>query len=276
MSYYRVRTVRLKKNGTISITAADNNVRPLEYFTTEYKGSLAEFLYSVFEGNFQIAPNKGNELFTRVLREIERLGKLFDEAGLDFSTQFTYKLTDREDAIREACEMYAERMKTNDWSNPESFGRTLCVKIMRAIERGQENLVEAKKRDLENGVVRISCAAYSIFEGYDLLKPKDENNGFILAPQEDYNNCGVLKTNPENIIRLGQESDDMYVFLSHTGLGRSMQDYINMIDPRNADNVRTQFAKVSRMVQGLLDKGLRLKTGVSPFEGNWVSVGYAA
>ena len=224
--YYKVKNIRLKKNGRISITAAESNVRPITYFTMEYRGDLVDLLYSIVEGNFHLQNTKSNYPYIKVIKTMETYVEMLDHYGLTWDTQWRYDLKDREKALRIACSMYAKRIAANDWTNPESFGRTLGLKLAEVIEEGRKNIEKAKEKDRKEGIIRIDCAAKSIFAGYDLLLPANQNNGYILAPEEDYDNKGTLKTDPKKIVALGRDSEDLYSFLSFTGVDLSMDEYI--------------------------------------------------
>lgn len=256
MSYYKVRAVRLKKNGKLSVTAACNNIRPLTYFTSDYNGTVADFMVSVSEGNFHLADNKANHAFVVVADYMEEIGRLLDKNGLDFCTQFEYGLTDRERAMRYAAEKWAERITSNNWSDASAFGKDIGNYVADVIAAGQKNLREVKQKEKEEGIIRISCAAISIFEGYDLLVERENGDEFMLAPEEDYHG-GKLKTDPKKIIHLGREGRDMYAFLSFTGLGMSLDEYITN-KPEMEKRIRERFAAVDQTVRMALDAGLTL------------------
>ncbi len=261
--HYKTRAVRIKKNGAISVTAADSNVYPVTYYTSEYHGTLADFLVSVSEGNFRLANNKANHVFVVAADYMETIGNLLDKNGLDFRTCFTYGLGERNKAMRFVAERWAERILSNNWAEVEGFSEAIGNYTADMIKEGQRHLKEIKQKEKEEGIIRISCAAYSIFEGYDLLAERENGDEFMLAPEEDYHG-GKLKTDPKKIIRLGRESRDMYAFLSFTGLGMSLDEYIAK-KPEMEERIRERFAAVDTVVKKVLERGLTLSH--APYKG---------
>ena len=131
------------------------------------------------------------------------------------------------------------------------------------IEVGKQHLAEAQAKDEANGVIRITSAAQSIFEGYDLLYPYNSKDGWILAPEADYA-PGFLKTDKKNIIQLGKESEDLYAFLSFTGLNMSQSEYIERC-PEKIDLILSKFKRADICVERALNGGAVLRPGIYPY-----------
>ena len=178
--------------------------------------------------------------------------------------EYRYGLPDRKDILSFACERYAERILADDYTDPEGFGEELGKKIGKMLVAGLNNIDKAKLKDIEEGVIRIQTAARSIFEDMDLLYPID-GTGFILAPEKDYNNAGVLKTDPKNVVHLGKESNGLYAFLSFTGVNMS---YNELKQRAGDDNIFDQrMANVFKVCERALTAGARFKNGIRPFIG---------
>lgn len=267
--YYKCRAIRLKKNGKISVTVAENNVSPLRYFTTDYRGTLADLLESIQEGNIHLGITKANQPFISLSNAIDKVGKAFDKEGLTWEIEFRYKLGDRNLGIRRACEMYANAY-INENRDVVEFGRELNKMLSEFIEKGKQNLEAAKENDRKEGIVRIRSASYSIFQGelgdYDLLIPEEGDEDFILAPSKDYNNGGVLKTAPENIIKFGSGYDSIRAFLTYSGVNVSMEEYIEKCPTKEAV-IRHRFDVIDKAIERAESYGLTIKLGISPYIG---------
>ena len=264
MSFYYTKAIRLKKNGRISVTVACNNVRPLNYWTDEYKGTLEDLLVSIQQGNFQLLINKSLRTYNDVMKDIDKLICLrLDKEGLTWDAEYEFRLNDRAKIIRFICGEYAKRLEKDDWSDMRGFEKALNDRLDEMIPEAKAKLEAARQGEIDRGIVSITCAALSIFEDkdgtrYDLLCPKGEDN-FVLAPDTDYAG-GKLQTS-DKVIQLGDESRDMYAFLSFDGLGISMEDYIDNYCSGREVIVRNRFEDVDRVVQRVLDAGVRLIPG---------------
>ena len=266
MSYYIARRISVKKGGKITISAADSSLRPLHWFISEYKGTVADLLYSINKGNIQPYRN-ANKTIQSVSDAISEIEKMVGNKGLTWDEMFRYKLKDRDEIIRYACECYADRVLRNDWSDPEGFAEKLGTVIADKIIEGLKSLKEAKEKDKLEGVIRISCAAYSLWDGYDLLMPYESKCGWILAPTKDYHG-GELRTDFKNIIPLGEESEDLYAYLSFDGANISLEEYL--AKARNEEEkkrIRDKFARVDKIVQMVRENGLSLPKGKQPYKG---------
>ncbi len=267
MSYEKVKSIRVKKDGSISVTAASNNVFPITYETCEFKGTMAELLEQINSGNLRLNNNKSNYKYMKVASAIDYIVRqLLDTTeGLGFEDQIHYRLDDREKIIKVICEHYAERILNNDFSDGTGFGRKLGEIIEPMIYEGKKNYERRVKQDESEGVIRMDCAAWSIFEGYDLLHPYGKNEGFLLAPKEDYKG-GVLRTDPKNIIPLGPESEELYGFLSFEGINISEEDYAAnyKVDP---ELIAGKFRMVDAIVKKAWEAGAYLRAGVEPYKG---------
>ncbi len=251
--YYIVKRTVLKKNGRISLTAADSSLRPLSYFTSEYRGTTAEFLQSASEGNFHLQNGKGNYPFLPILEAINAIEEaVIDARGLDLHTAIKYRiLEERRKCVRLLCETYARAIETRDYSNPAGFGEGLGTKLFETMQEALGKLEAEKEKDKAEGRIRISCAAASIFKEQVLLHPED-GNGFLLAPKEDYDGAGLLKTN-RNTVPLGPESEDLYAFLSFTGVDMTEKEY--MVGARSDAERKYREGKLKR-VDEAVKKGL--------------------
>ncbi|MBO5550426.1 MAG: hypothetical protein J5966_00575 [Lachnospiraceae bacterium] len=265
--YYKIKAIKRKKNGKYSVTAAESNVRPITYYTTEYSGTAADILRNVFTGDWHLNNTKNNVLYSQIesaIRDIIR--NVFDANGIDLESQFTYGLDDRDKGIYEACRMYAERLESGIFSNSQAFGKELGEKLFSILETAQKNLADAKKKDKENGIIRISTASVSVFEGYDLLfEAEPTGRGPMLAPQEDYK-PGVLQTDPDKIIWLGKQAEDLYAFLSFSGVDLTYKEYAERA-PHKADVIRAKYERVVDVVENAWKQGARLRIGHTPFKG---------
>ena len=271
MSYYRVKNITIKKDGSISMVVADNNTRPITYFRSDYHGSVADLLGSIYDGNFHLNKTKSLEKFAQINDALSKLMKTLDNAGLTWEKEtIIYKLDDRRKYLSLACEMFADKLTGKFQGNNAEFNAILNGKLSEIIIKGQQNLKDRKEKDKAEGIIRVPCAAVSIFTDragneYDLLMPYESENGFILAPAKDYNNAGILKTDPKNIVELGEESKKLYHFLSFSGVGISFEECIESGLYRT-DEIKAKFKNVHVCIQKAHDAGLILKTGVTPYE----------
>ncbi len=268
MSYYRLKTISISKDGKINVTAADNNTRPITYFKSEYRGTLGDLLLSIHEGNFKLNNTKPNEKYFITEEVIYSMMRGFDKVGLDWSTCFEYKIGDRNNGAKMICDALAGRMLSDEGYDDEYLAE-LEEALSLYIVSGLKNLKKVKEEDNAKGRVRCSCASYSIFEGLDLLFPKDGGEA-LLAPQEDYK-AGILETDPKNIIRLGEESRNLnilYPCLSFTGINSSIDDVKRR--PHNIgmeDAVEREFNILNDIIKKALDAGAVIKAGVTPYVG---------
>ncbi len=229
--FYKTKNIRIKKNGAISLTVADSSIRPLTYFTTEYKGTVGNLLKDIYEGNFHLGYSKSNTVYRSIMNAINYIvDNAINKAGLTWEDAYYYKIPQRDQAISMICDAYAVRIEKNDFSNGKAFGEALGTKIEPVISEGLKLLADTKKNDAQNGVYRISCAAQSIFSKdevvYDLLQPYGEDD-FMLAPSTDYKN-GVLRTDNSKIVSLGKNSGNLYPFLSFSGINLTKKALIDL------------------------------------------------
>ena len=273
MSYYKIKRISIKSNGKLSVCAADSSMSPATYFTSKYDGTVAEFLASAYEGNFHLNKTKGNYEYARILEAISGVMEMFDKAGITWEEAYTYKLMDiRRKGLQLVTEAYAKRILENDWSDPKKFGVSLGLELYPIVLEAVKELEAAQKRDRENGIIRITCAAYSIFcdadgKDYDLLLERGTEE-FLLAPNEDYKG-GVLRTKPEKIIRMDTKTDDLYVWLSFSGTGYTLDELIER-HPNAAKSKEIVMDKARRtqlVIKQVEARGLRLKDGVEPYKG---------
>ena len=269
MSYYIARKAYLKKNGKISITMADSSIRPLRYFTCEYSGTTAEFLLSVQEGNIHLKNNKESHVLYEISEAINNLVRnTVDKAGLTLWETMKYDIVEkRRNTIMIACEMYADRIEKNNFTNSEEFGKVLGNRMYDAIQDGLNAIKKVKEKDKLEGKIRISTAARSIFKDYNLLFPCDWDDGPILAPAEDYNNKSVLQTDFKKIVFLGKEADDLYAYLSFTGISYSYEEYAAKLPGEAVPLLKNKFTRAIEAVKKAESAGLQLKEGVYPFKG---------
>lgn len=54
MSYYKVKSIAIKKTGEIYVTAAANNITPLDYDRQEFRGGLKNLFMEISFGHFQL------------------------------------------------------------------------------------------------------------------------------------------------------------------------------------------------------------------------------
>lgn len=270
MSHYKVKAIHRKKDGTITVCAADSSLRPLSYQTCKYHGTLADLLHSINDGNFQLHNSQVNEPYIEVEKAIDKLIKIgLTDRGLTLDVAYKYKIQDRADAIQFLCEEFAKVLESGDIENledPGAFGKMLADGVAERTEAALQKIEDIKAADEQNNIVRISCAAKSIFEGLDLLYPCDTNDGFILAPEKDYSNNGILQTEKENIISLGKESNDLYAYLSFDGVGFTMTELLEKC-PDQTDNYLSKFKRVDVCVKRALEGGAKMKEGVTPYRG---------
>lgn len=266
MGYYRLKSIAVSKDGKVSVTAADNNTRPITYFKSEYRGTLGDLLLSIHEGNFKLNNTKPNEKYFITEEVINSMMRSFDQAGLDWSTCFEYKLGDRNNGAKMICDALAGRMLSG-----EGYDDEYLVELEEALSlyivSGIKNLEETKANDAANGRIRCSCASYSIFEGLDLLFPKDGGEA-LLAPQEDYK-AGILETDSKNIIRLGEESRNLsilYPCLSFTGINSSVDD-VKRRNPGKEDDIEKEFKALNEIIKKAINAGAVMKTDVAPYIG---------
>ena len=247
MSYEIVKSATPLKDGTVMITAACNNCRPLSFNRYQYHGDLAGFIESCVEGNFKL---RKSVRFTirEAVEKAERLMKKVQDAGLSWEDCFRYEIGDRNLILKFACrELYA----------PEVLGEIVQVgkiadTISEMINVGRKNLAEAKEEDIRLGKIRMSCASYSIFEGHTLLwEYEPSGKGPLLAPSDDYKG-GILQTAPENIVWLGAEADDLYSYLSFTGLALTREECAEKFGAEKIDRVDAVIARA-------LAAGLKLR-----------------
>lgn len=259
--YYQTRAIRVKKNGKVSVTAADSNVRPLRYFTSEYRGTLGELLASIYEGNFHLANNQGLYVYNKFMNAISDLMMLFDKSGLDWETCYRYGIQERRDGLQVICDAYAERIITNDFSDPQGFGQALGEKLDKIILLGQNSLLEKKQQDKDENITRIQCAAYSIFNGLVLLETI--NNEWILAPEKDYGGNGILQTMDNNIIHLNANTANIYPYLSFTGVNLSRADILSKFSDRAT--TEKKLDDVDKIVSDVLATGAEFRGDARPY-----------
>ncbi len=273
MSYYMTKSIKIKENGKIMLTVADSSVSPLTYYKSEYHGTLAELLKSINEGNFRLSRTKDNEPFIELSYQISGVGMRLDREGMTQSEEWAYGLDDRDKAIMTACKWYAAQHLGQDRRDSITFSEDLSNEIRSIIEEGKENLSAAKQQDIDEGKYRITCAARSIFQDgngkeYDLLQPKGQKE-FLLAPAEDYQN-GVLQTDPKNIVYLGPESEDLYAYLSFTGVDMTLAEFLSKVSGRmqgQVDAVKDKFQRVDHCVERAIEAGFVVKPGIEPYKG---------
>ena len=101
MSYYKLRSFHINKDGNPQVSVADSSLYPLEYFSTEYvkegqtpEENLYDFCISLLEGNIQPnrlkalynAPNKpGSRIKTMndlMMKEIKKADVKVDDKDL--------------------------------------------------------------------------------------------------------------------------------------------------------------------------------------------------
>ena len=270
--YYKIKSIKVLKDGTIKLTAAASNVCPITYEKSDFKGTMGELLCLVRSGDFHLNNTKSNEKYIKMMYAINHIVETnLDANGLDFDSCMVYGITERDEAIKLICDSYADRLLRDDYSDPIGFGRKLGEKVAEILFKGLEAMKKRIAADKEQGIVRVTCAAYSIFEDkdgvvYDLLQPYESGDEFVLAPKDDYDNRGVLQTDPSKIIRLGKGSGNYYAFLSGSGISLSREDYVKSI-PKAQDEIEKMFDNVDRYVAVALNAGLKLIDGKTPYAG---------
>lgn len=145
--YYKTKAIRVWKDGSISVTAAASNIRPIEYRTHKYRGTLAELIFSMGEGNFRLGNNKRNRPFLAIEKVYRNVERYLDKKGLVWRVEYIYKLNDRDNALKFASEVLAERYLAG--LSPEWFASKL-VRIDRfkdIVNAGKENLKKRIEQD---------------------------------------------------------------------------------------------------------------------------------
>ncbi len=259
--YTKIKSIRKKKNGTYSVCAKSSNTSG-NYFTSQLAQDkeAAYILEMLHHGMWRLNKNKGNVKWIAACNAVNNLvNGTFDNHGITWEIENRYKLSDRDDGIRYICQAFGKYMETDD-RNCMDIGKELSNRILTALD----NIQKVKEEDRLLHRIRISCASQSIFEGYVLLfEAFPTGKGPLLAPRKDYSS-GVLQTAPENIIWLGSDAEDLYSFLSFSGVNLTCEEYI-ALKPNEKDSIIEKYSRAKRIVDTLVNKGMKLND--TPFKG---------
>lgn len=115
MSYEKVQSLSIKKDGTLSVRCASNNVTPVQYETLTLPlgdESMTERLRQVFnnlaEGNWQMNPSNKSIIYYHFLKALEDIEKR-EEAMIQFG-----RVEQREEHI-DMDQMFLEVCKEKVW-----------------------------------------------------------------------------------------------------------------------------------------------------------------
>lgn len=255
MGHYKTRKVTITKDGKIRVCIADSNVRPLTYRTLDYPKSLSKFLLSVSEGNFRLYRG-ANPLIEEASERIEGIrNRLEKNDFLSFSSQIDYGLDSLKEILGRICDR-EEYLLLRQLGIKVSYVKAPDID---ALIKTAEEEYTAKKEELKRqGIKIITCAACSIFKGYDLLRTVDGD--WILAPAKYYE-PGKLACPEKMIIMVGgKEAENLYPFLSFSGISLTQEGYVE----RTGKDAGI-FDVVDGIVKKVLDIGVILES--EPYKG---------
>lgn len=80
MSYTKIKNITIKKDGTIKITGASNNLRPITYETFTFNGTKKDLLLSLLSGDGQLNDSVYNFKYAMYkLRELDNYNELIKD-----------------------------------------------------------------------------------------------------------------------------------------------------------------------------------------------------
>lgn len=253
MSYYATKSISIKKDGKIFVTCADSSIHPLSFFRSEYKGTLAELIKSINDGNFHLYKSSCNEKFIKLDEFLDVLNKRMDENGLTWDECFKYRhLELRYAPILWVCDEIERNWPDSVFLYTKEFIESFDKKVLDSL-----SVLDEVTHSFQ-GIITVRTAGYSIFEGYDFLITHDGRH--ILAPTEDYEN-GFLKTDPDKVIDLGNEANDLWSYLTYSGLNLTFSQIIEKLSKSEEDKLicKDKLDRVKNTVKQLVSKGLTLK-----------------
>ena len=224
MSYEILRSVKFdKKEKTIMVTSASNNVSPRTYCTWEYKSkgmsfeqNIEYFFVDMLNGNIQ----GGRGHIKDILHQLENLK---DQCAPDVSF-------DRDLKLKTGFSNGLDHLVARIWAVPTILKQEISIaSVWKTIQGYNEEAVKgytAKEQEYADAgwTITGSCSSSSVFPGY-IVWAKADGSGFILGEHSCYEKAqlGFCNTKAGKTIEINNEFGDVFHLLSN-GYNRDLTE----------------------------------------------------
>ena len=233
MSYYKLRSFHLDKEGNPVMSVADSSTYPVTYFKTQIDGerdplaNLERFCVDLLNGNIQPDNTKAmNEGPTRpgsVLRAMEKLIKE-NAPAVNFDRDLELRLNCTKDLYSLVAREYGVWLLQGKAFDLEKVKQD----IAEFNEKTKELYKSTEKALKDKGVVTVRAASMSdVFPGFDILFNANADE-CIIAKQENYDNGGMLDNSDGKALFLGNTSGRLFHALTSGGPGLSRERIISI------------------------------------------------
>lgn len=224
MSYYKLRSFHINKDGNPQVSVADSSLYPLEYFSTEYvkegqtpEENLYDFCISLLEGNIQPnrlkalynAPNKPGSLI-KTMNDL--MMKYVPAVSLEKDMEVKVNMLDGLESL--LAKKYGVPMLQSKDIDLDA----VIKELQEYNEKAKQAYWEKEQQLKDEGIVTVRAALSSdIFPCFTILFNANADET-IIAKSENYGNNGFLDNSDRTAVFMGNLSGRLFHPLSEIGI----------------------------------------------------------